>query len=175
MADGTIGVDETNLDKLLDTESLTVSGQTVHRERIQIAGTVDTELAKVTDLALNVTENSPLVAARTTGEATSVSAGGSSDITGSTIPNNVTGKLMGVNMSSSVAGKYEIKSRDGGVETLIDTIFLNAYKPYMWKPPHRDFASRAGDGVDTSYRVTVTNLDNSQTADMHATMYWDEV
>ncbi len=174
MADGTIGIDETNLDKLLDTEQLTVGANTVHRERIQLAGTGATDLAKVADLALNVTVNAPLVAARTSGEAANVAAGASSDITASTIPAGVTGKLMGVTLASSAAGKYDIKSRDGVVETLVDTVFVKAFGTFQWVPPHRDFASRAGDGVDTSYRVTATNLDQLA-ADMHATFYWDEI
>ncbi len=174
MADGTIGIDETNLDKLLDTEELVVNLNTVHRERIQIAGDTATELAKVLDLALNVTINSPLVAARTSGEAANVAVSGSSEIDATTIPAGVTGKLMGVTLSSTVAGKYEIKIRDSGAAVLVDTVFLQGFQPFQWTPPHRDFATRAGDGVDTNFRVTATNLD-SEAADMHATFYWDEV
>ena len=41
--------DTSNTGKKLDAESLTVSAQTVYRERLQIAGAADTEIARVTD------------------------------------------------------------------------------------------------------------------------------
>lgn len=48
MANGTLGFQNPGTeDKLLDTTSLTVAAQTVHRERIQVAGGADVELADV--------------------------------------------------------------------------------------------------------------------------------
>lgn len=48
MANGTLGFQNpSSEDKLLDTTSLTVAAQTVHRERIQVAGGADVELADV--------------------------------------------------------------------------------------------------------------------------------
>lgn len=52
MADGTIAVDEpSTVDKLLDTTSLTVGGNTVERERIILAGATDVALASVLNAA----------------------------------------------------------------------------------------------------------------------------
>ena len=56
MADNFVGVDEpATIDKRLDTESLLVGGTEVHRERIQIAGDADTEIAEVADSPLDST------------------------------------------------------------------------------------------------------------------------
>jgi hypothetical protein len=50
MANDTIGIDEPSaIDKLLDTESLVVGANTVHRERTQIAGDAAAAIAKVTN------------------------------------------------------------------------------------------------------------------------------
>lgn len=48
MADSTIAIDEpSTVDKLLDTEQLTVGANTVQRERVEIAGSGDVEIARV--------------------------------------------------------------------------------------------------------------------------------
>jgi hypothetical protein len=47
VADGWLGYDETNIDKRIDTESLTVGGVGVHRQRLEIAGTGATDIAPV--------------------------------------------------------------------------------------------------------------------------------
>lgn len=48
MANGTVGVAQASSpDRLIDNESLTVAAQTVYRQRVQIAGTADTDIAPV--------------------------------------------------------------------------------------------------------------------------------
>jgi len=178
MADGTIGIDETNLDKLLDTEVLTVNAQTVHRERIRLAGALDTDLVKVQDEALNVSLDIPKVVGLTAGSALALAAGSNVNIDGSTLPAGITGKLMQVDISGSLAAKWEIVKRDGGVEVTVSVLYtsgLAGKASEIWKPPNKDYGQQAGDGVDTNFRVKVTNLDDNRTADFYATMYWDEV
>lgn len=55
MANGTIAVSEGS-GKNLDTEELTVSATTVQRERVQLAGAADTEIARVQNSAVAGTE-----------------------------------------------------------------------------------------------------------------------
>jgi hypothetical protein len=66
MADGYIGIDEpTTIDKKADTEEITVGANTVHRERVQIAGATATQIAGVTaaeGLDVDVTRLPALVA-----------------------------------------------------------------------------------------------------------------
>ena len=108
---------------------------------------------------------------------TTIAGGSNADLDSSTIPASTTGKLMGVYLSSTAAGKWEVKSRDAAVEISFGIIFtsgLLAKPTELWQPPHRNFATLVGAGVDENFRVTVTNLGN-QSADFYASFYWDEV
>lgn len=68
MSDDYIGIDEpSTIDKKLDVESLTVGANTVLRERVQIAGTGDTDIAPV-DASLGLLVNVSDRAARDCGK-----------------------------------------------------------------------------------------------------------
>lgn len=179
MADGTIGINEPasgDIDKRVDTEQLTVGANTVERERVQIAGKNAGDITPVDPDEGLKTNQAPTLAARTAGSSVALAVDASADIDGATIPSGVTGKLMGVTLASSGAAKWEIKTRDGGVEVTIDVVLTGGfYMPtFPWRPPHKDFATLAGAGVDENFRITVTNLDTFA-SDFYATMFWDEV
>ena len=179
MSDSNIAINEPTVgdtDKRVDTEQLTVNSVVVERERVQLAGVGPADIARIgVDEGLK-TNWAPTLAARTAGSSVALAVGASDDIDGATIPSGVTGKLMGVTLASSGAAKWEIKTRDGGVEITIDVVLTGGfYMPtFMWKPPHKDFATLAGAGVNENFRITVTNLDTFA-ADYYATMFWDEV
>lgn len=68
MADGTIGIDEPGtIDKMLDTEQLTVGANTVQRERVQVTGTAAADIAPV-DATLGLMVNVSDRAARDLGK-----------------------------------------------------------------------------------------------------------
>lgn len=109
----------------------------------------------------------------------SVAAGATEDLDGLTIPLNFTGKLVSVIVSASVAAKWVIVSRDGGVEVELGTLFtsgIHGGRPTeVFSPPSKRFCSLDGSGVDENFRVKVTNLDAKNTADCYATFFIDEV
>ncbi len=188
MSDQFIGLPVDGPGKKLDTEELTVGANTVQRERNQLAGVGDDEVARIKDTeALGtdhglVTREAPPVSPNTDYVTSSDLAIGSSvDLDAATIAAATTGKLMSVEVGSTVACMWEIKTRNGGVEVTRAVVFtsgLTGGRPSRkFTPPHKDYITLAGAGVDENFRVTVTNLGNQvlEAADVHATILWDEV
>ena len=167
----------------LDVESLTVSGNTVLRERDQIAGKADVEIADVrnkdpnaSDYGLVVREASPTNALVQRVTTVNLASGASADLDSATIPAATTSKLIAARLASSQAGRWDIKSRDNLTIVQFDTVFTGGLlgKPnYTWKAPDAEFVTLAGAGIDENWRVTVTNL-GRQTADFFVTYYTDE-
>lgn len=138
------------------------------RTRIVDGVLVNEEVDQIVD------EGSPV---RDTLSSSALAAGASVDLTGTAFAASTTGKLRRVFVSST-AGlvKWIIKLRDGAVETAIGVCFTTQAEPtFCWEPPHdsEDFLTY-GDG-DESFRVTATNLDQENAADVYATIYWTEV
>jgi hypothetical protein len=188
MSDQVIGLPVDGAGKKLDTEELLVNAITVQRERDQVAGKGDVEIAEVknTDLAgddyalavRQVPEASPQ-----SDYATSVSlaVGASTDLDASTIAAATTGKLLRVEVGSTAPCEWAVKTRDGGVEVVIAVLFtsgLTGGQPSRtYSPKSKDSVTLAGAGVDENFRVTATNIGNQafEAADVHATIEWDEV
>lgn len=109
----------------------------------------------------------------------SLLAGSSVDLDGTTIAASKTGKLISAWLSSSVACKWVIKTRDGAIELSMGVAFTSGISgccpSLLWEPPDKGFCLLAGNGVDENFRVTATNLDGDNAADVYATIYWDEV
>ena len=186
MADGTIGLPLDGPGKKLDTEQLVVSTETVQRERMQVAGKADVEIAEVRQ-----TDPTALDGGLVTRPAppdnghidfvTSVNlaAGASVDLDAVTIPASTTGKLMRVTVSSSLPCKWAVKTRDGAAE-MTEVVFMTGglaggSPTFTWTPNSKELVTQAGAGVDENFRVTATNLDANRTADVYATIEWDEV
>lgn len=106
-------------------------------------------------------------------------AGGSIDLDGAVIDATTTGYLLAVDYSSSAACKWEIKTRSGGVDVLRVTKMtsgLTGGQPEgSWWSPDHNYVSQPGNGLSTTFRVTVTNLDARNAANVYATIFWDEV
>ena len=184
MADGLIQIAPDGAGKKLDTETLTVSGQTVHRERHQWTGVNDTDIAAVTDSDPSTTGHGgvvrPLnVVAPQYTHITSVALadGALVDLDSATIPAAKTGKLLTVEFSSSVPCRWEIKSRDGAVLLTFGVMFTSWLRlSDRWTPPDKRMNVLLGNGIDENFRVTAKNNSGSgQAADVYATLYWDEV
>ena len=70
--------------------------------------------------------------------------------------------------------KVQFQLIENGVSTdLSALLFAKAGEEIRWRVPHRDFAEHAGasGGVDV-FRAVVTNMDNTQAADLHAAFYY---
>jgi hypothetical protein len=83
-------------------------------------------------------------------------------------------KLWEVHVSASVAFKAQIKVvEDGTPRNVSALMFGRAGETLIWTTPHRDFVAHAGAaaGLDV-FRATVTNMDNSVAADLHACFYY---
>ena len=159
MADSHIGLpDPEGSGKKLDAEKVTRAGVDYYRER-------DTILVAANPI-------------RDVVKSLSLAAGSSANLDSSIIDNLKTGKLIAVLVSSSAACKWVIKSRDNLVEVEFGTLFTSGLLDKsndQFVPPDKNFCTLAGAGVDETFRVTVTNLDQENAADVYATIFWDEV
>jgi hypothetical protein len=188
MADQTIGLPVDGVGKKLDTEELLVSAITVQRERNQIAGALAAEIAAVldtdpagTDFGLVVRSAPPISPSVDYVTSAALAAGANTDLDATTIAAATTGKLMRVDVGSSVPCKWVIKTRDGAVEVIKNVLYtsgLTGGRPTAtYLPTNKDGVTLAGAGVDENFRVTVTNLGTQalEAADVHTTIEWDEV
>ncbi len=119
--------------------------------------------------------DTPVAPAIVTGNSTNTAAGGTftqdtADFGGDTKA------LTQVEASASVPWKAVINSVIDGALTVETVIFGRANEVISWKPPHlaytrQIFSAEAGfDG----FRVVMTNLDNSQAADLYASLYTED-
>lgn len=142
----------------MDAAERLVDGQTRVIERVQLVQAVQ-----------------PVTDVRT---ASSLAAGSSADLDGTAIGTGKTGKLLAVDLGSTVACKWEIKVRDGAgaiTKAIRYTSGLSGQRPSdRWDAPSPDFAALAYGSGDENFRVTVTNLDARFPADASVSMYWDE-
>ena len=183
MADSYIGLPTDGGGKKVDAEQLIVGANTVQRERDQIAGLAADDVAVVTDTDVLPSEHGlavrpiNLVSPQySTLSSSALSAGSEVNLDASTIPAATTGKLIGVTLASSVPCRWEIKSRDGAVLLTFAVLFSTYLVLSLdWRPPDKRFTILLGNGVDENFRVTVKNMSGDQTADVYATIFWDEV
>ncbi len=108
--------------------------------------------------------------------ALALAAAAPADLDSTQIPSGLTGKLVAVLMSASVPLKGELKTVLNGVESgVLATIFSNAGQNGWIKLPNKDFVTQVEDvtaGLD-GFRLTVTNLDSENAADVYATFFYD--
>ncbi len=188
MADQTIGLPVDGVGKKLDTEELLVSSVTVQRERNQLAGALAAEIAAVlntdptgTDYGLVVRPAPPVSPSVDYITSSALGAGLSTDLDATTIAAATTGKLMRVDVGSSVPCKWVIKTRDGAVEVIKNVLYTSGITggraSAVYFPKNKEGVTLAGAGVDENFRVTVTNLGTQalEAADVHTTIEWDEV
>ena len=103
---------------------------------------------------------------------TATAAGASADLDTAEITEAE--KLWGVAVSASVAFKVQIKKVENAASTNLSSLVFGRANEVLWlAPPHRDFWSHVGAsaGLDV-FRASVTNMDNSQAADLHATFHY---
>lgn len=109
--------------------------------------------------------------------AAALAAGGSTDLDSTQITASKTGKLAAVAIGSSVAAKWLLKAVLNGAETNKAAFFTMPGEGRYVAFPSKEFITQvqnAGAGFD-GFRITATNLDTSETADVYATFLYDEV
>lgn len=103
--------------------------------------------------------------------------GGMTDLDSSQIGSGLTGKLVAILLTASVPVKGELKTVLNGIESsIILVMFAKAGESVLLYLPNKDFVTQAEDataGLD-GFRVSVTNLDNENAADVYATFFYDE-
>jgi hypothetical protein len=181
MADSFIRLPADGSGKELDTEEL---ASLRHRERMQIAGALLAEIARVintdpaaADYGLVVRQSAldaPVVFAASVA---TVVPGGTGSVDSAQINAGLTGKLMLAIAVSSRPFKVELQTVLNGVATTRDTRF-GWHGEVKWIMPHKDFVTQAQDagaGFD-GFRMLFTALDTGTVgADMYGTFYYDEV
>lgn len=185
MADSFIRLPADGVGKQLDTENLTVNAQSVHRERIQLAGDVDVAIAQIlaTDpSALDygvVTRPAPPDSIQTShNQSTATAAGATDDIDSAQINAGKTAKLMELIVTSTVWFKAELYTVQNTAETgPLRTIVGGPGYPGDLTPITKEaytVAQDAGAGFD-GFRVKFTNLDTTEPADGYCSFVYDEV
>lgn len=84
--------------------------------------------------------------------------------------------VRGFRASASVPIKCELLQVDNDVDTVHVTLFGRAGEPVIYDAPHRDFHDvtfAANAGFD-GFTLRITNLDNTQTANVYGTLYTED-
>lgn len=167
----------------LDTELLTVDGQSVHRERDQIAGADAAAIMEV--LSVDPAEDDygavvriapPMSPAYGHGS-TTVTAGSSDVIDMPAIASGKTAKLAVITVAASMACKFELQKRDGGLVVTFAVVFVGGLVSnpnHAYRPFHKSVVTLPYGNGDENWRVRVTNLDQNA-GDAYVTVEWDEV
>lgn len=170
--------------KKLDTESLVVGANTVHRERMELAGAAALEIARIlnadpagADYGLVVRQAGLASPQTSTGLVAAVVPGGTGSLDSNQITSGLTGKLFRFEAWSSAPFNVVLQTVLNGAATTIITRSGGPNKDVEWATPHRDFlqqAESATAGFD-GFRLLFTNLDTGVAGtDMHGNFYWDE-
>jgi hypothetical protein len=105
--------------------------------------------------------------------ATNLSPGGNTDLNAADIATGKTGRLLAVDVGSSVPIRCDIQLVNGSRVTRT-SIYSITGETFPWKVPAPAFFELAG-GTGKHFGVSVTNLSPYKAADIRATLYWDEV
>lgn len=184
MADDVVQLPLDGTGKKADTESLTVGPNTVHRERVQLAGDVAAAITAI----LNgepaatawgvVTRQAPPIDPKTSSTlVATVVPGGTGSVDSTQIGSGKTGKLMQIEASAAAPFKVDIQTVLNAVATTRITKVVRSGS-LSWRPPHKDFITQvesATAGFD-GFRLLFTNLDTGAAGtDFHGGFLWDEV
>jgi hypothetical protein len=80
-----------------------------------------------------------------------------------------TGKLFEATVSSSVSLKAQIGTWDGTTFTVVRTFFIPANDNFVYIPSRYDSITKAT-GATAKFRWSITNMDNSNAADVYASV-----
>ncbi len=184
MSDNFIGLPTSGPGEKLDTELLTVGAESVNRERMQIAGAVAAEIARVLnsdpaagDYGLVTREAGPVSPQISTGSDTNIVPLANATVDSAQLTASTTGKLLAFEACGTVAFKVQLQTVINNVATTRMTRFGRA-GDVSWITPHKELITQVHDvgaGFD-GFRLLFTNLDTGALAtDFYGTFLWDEV
>jgi len=130
-------------------------------------------------LDVNVTagggEALPTNPVRTENSSTNTAAGSAFDVDGPS-SDGTTKTVRGFRASASVPIKAELLQVDNDVDTVHVTLFGRAGEPVVYDAPHRDFhdVTFGSTGGFDGFTLRITNLDNTQAADLYGTLYTED-
>ena len=111
------------------------------------------------------------------GTDTGVAATTSTDLDSDQISVGKTAHLMEIVVAADETFKAELKTVQNGIASSNKVVWVEANKAWHWKAPGRGFITQAydaGAGLD-GFRLTITNLHASDSADVFCSFFWDEV
>ncbi len=133
-----------------------------------------TDVSTASPLPIVLALDSPQTAHATT---VALAAGASTDLDSAQIASGKTGELVAIVMAASVALKGQLFTvLNGAPSTIKATLFSLPSTSEPWTVPSKKFftqAQDAGAGFD-GFRLTVTNEDTTQPADVYVTFLYDE-
>lgn len=93
-----------------------------------------------------------------------------------TTPEAAAKKLAQVEVWASVAFKAFVHTVDNGSESAspIAVGGGQAFAPFIWKAPHRNYATLGTTAGLDAFRVKITNLDDANAADVYATFHYED-
>lgn len=108
-----------------------------------------------------------------------LAAGDSVNLDSTAIADGSAGKLQQITLSSSAPAKWVIKKSVSAVDTTLDVVFTSGNSgqtpSHEWEPPHQDYTEITGNGADIFFRVTATNLDARNAANVYVTFFINEI
>jgi hypothetical protein len=186
MADSFVQLPADGPGKKLDTDNLTVGADSVHRERMQLAGDAAAAITKILNTDPTGSEyglvtriiqaKSPQISVVS---AASVAPGASTTLDSAQITTGKTGKLLRLIATASVPFKVVLRTVSNGAASSDKAIAFSSWdRTVVIDPPARDFWTVAHDaaaGFD-GFRAVLTNLDTGpNAADLYVTFLFDEI
>ena len=136
---------------------------------------VDTEGHLQVDILTGAGSDAPAGEARAHNSSTDTAAAATFDVDTADFGIDIK-KLAGVEFGASVPIKCTVMSVDNDVETILTVLWSKAGETLVWKPPHRDYyeVSFVSATAFEGFRLELTNLDNSESADLYGTLYTED-
>ncbi len=179
MTDGTQLNTNTTVGDKIATDDITDGGvaNAQKAQRIKVGVGIDGSYQDIHDGRPLPIKEGMTTPSTTHDSALALAAGSPADLDSAQISSGLTGKLVAVLMSASVPLKGELKTVLNGAESaVILTMFSKAGQNSIMKLPSKEFITQVEDvtvGFD-GFRLTVTNLDNENAADVYGTFFFDE-
>ena len=141
--------------KFTATRQLVIGADTVERQHFEL-GLTSPQITYVTSASL--------------------AAGASATLDSAQLTASMTGRLWGVTVACSVSFKAEVYTVANGTPSTIKGLGISHTGHWTWPTPHAGFITvpySVTAGLD-GFRVIVTNLDLSESADVYCSIFYDE-
>ncbi len=106
--------------------------------------------------------------------AAALTPGGNIDLNATDITAGKTGRLLAVDIGASIPVRCDIQTVVGASRVIRTTVYTSPGRSLLWRSPGPKSIVLAG-AVGSRFGISITNLSPHLTADVRATVYWDEV